>query len=1018
MSMHELVLLSPYKFPAQYAMTLSDEDMAAWLNGFTALWHPALLWQTKSLPRCEATYDHETPKAGYVYALPECPPAYLPDDWEARVKQAGAIVFKSTPDRAATLANLKAALSAEGAPEIGWKAGLDRTAEELGPFFGLGWGHQMLASLCEAMEHENLLDQAGFNDDIQQAIAQLGDLKLPPKATGETSEKADPPSQDAPPPPATDWRTHLANAAAKILSAREVLYPVTIHLLDVSFLDDATLAHGWPAGIELGNPMSFVADAATLEKLQSSAPERFAKLQEAAKNELAEICGGSYLEREESILPLDSQLWNLRQGLNRAKALGFDIRIYARRRFGYHPQLPLLLTTNGLTKSLFLTFDENAGLPHYSNVVVSWPSPDGKQVDAFARQPRFADSVETFFNLGHYWFKTTREDHSATLFLMHRDKPTAVWYRDIIELARLAPILGKWTTFSRYLGEVMPGEYPSTMTADDFHFDYLSERITAQSTEPVGALARHHRTRRRIDACWTYAALHRSLSGIGDKLDIADALTAVEKEAETTLGVPAALDDLEKRIAGALAERLQSRAEANKPGYMILNPCAFARRAALELEAGAHPLPTGGVVKACQLEGGKMRAVIEIPALGFAWLPREGPPGTPPMTLKLRVADPQAMTIRNDVVEVEVDPVSGGLKVLRDYKSKINRLGQMLVFNPGSKMLAKEIKVTSSGPTLAEIVSEGFLVGEKDQVLASFRQRFRLWMGRPLLEMRVEITPQQPPAGYGWHAYFGARFAWRDERATLVRGFNGMGYITQHPRPQSPDYLDIRTPPENTTIFTAGLPFHQKQGGRMVDVILIPEGEKTTTFDFGIAVDREVPAQTAWGYASPLAIVPTTKGPPHIGASGWLFHVDASNLLMTRMMPGKMEGRGTRDEGATDLPPSPHRERGAGGEGATDLPPSPHRGRGAGGEGAVPVEDAITARFVECANYSGLAEFRCVRDPVRATILDARGQFVLDANRSGDTVHLEVTPNDLVHLQVEFSVPVQPQTESQGEPAS
>jgi hypothetical protein len=68
--------------------------------------------------------------------------------------------------------------------------------------------------------------------------------------------------------------------------------------------------------------------------------------------------------------------------------------------------------------------------------------------------------------------------------------------------------------------------------------------------------------------------------------------------------------------------------------------------------------------------------------------------------------------------------------------------------------------------------------------------------------------------------------------------------------------------------------------------------------------------------------------------------------------------------------------------------------------------DAITARFLECANYSGMAEFRCVRDPQRATVLDARGQFLLEANRSGDTVFLEVTPSDLVHVQVDFSVPV------------
>ncbi len=992
MNTHELVLLSPYKYPAQYAMTMSDEDMAAWLNGFTALWHPALLWQATAAPRCETTYDHETPKAGMLYALPETPPSYLPDDWEARVKQVGSLVFKATPDRAATLANLQAALNVEGAPVFGWKLGLEQRPDAVGPLFGLAWGHLLLASLSEAMEHENLLDHAAFWDDVQHAVALLAGFSYsplappnsdaPPPFVPDPAEGDDQPSQDAvaPSPPAPlpegegreapphDWRDLLKSAATRLLAARDVLYQATIHLLDVSFLDETTMAHGWPAGFEFGVPINFIAATATLEKLAEHAPQRFAQLKSAVQGDVAEICGGCYLEREDAILPIDSQLWNLRHGLDRAKELlGADIRVFARQRFGFHPHLPLLLSSNGLTKALFLTFDENSGLPHYSNVVVSWPSPDGKQVDAFARAPKYADSIETFFNLGHFLFKTTREDHSATIFLLHRDKPTALWYQDLMELARLGPVLGEWMTFSRYLSAVTAGEYPSMMTADDFHFDFLSERITAQSDAPVSAFPRHLRTRRRIDACWTYAALHRSLSGVGDTLDIGASLRSVETQAESTLTVPAELDDLEKRIAAALADRLQSRAEPNQPGYMILNPCGFARRAALEFDGGAYPLPIGGIVKASHVENGKMRAVIEVPALGFAWLPREGPTGTPPMTVKMRQAEPQSNMIRNDHFEVEVDAGTGGLKAIRDHKTRVNRLGQMLVFNPGSRMVAKEIKITASGPALAEIVSEGFLLGEQDQILANFKQRLRLWLGRPLLEMRIEVTPQQPPAGYGWHAYFGSRFAWRDERAMLIRGFNGMGYITNHPRPQTPDYLDIRTPPYSTTILTGGLPFHQKQGGRMVDVILIPEGEKTTVFEMGIAFDREVPMQTAWGYASPLAIVPTTKGPPHIGASGWLFHVDASNLLLTRMTPGLT----SRDR------------------------------EGAG------VEDAITARFLECANYSGLAEFRCVRDPQRATVLNAQGQFMVEANRSGDVVHLEVTPNDLVHVQVEFTVPAE-----------
>src|SRR5207244_3918149 len=100
----------------------------------------------------------------------------------------------------------------------------------------------------------------------------------------------------------------------------------------------------------------------------------------------------------------------------------------------FHPQLPLLLTTTGLQKALLLTFDESSAVPQYTACVVSWPSPDGKQVDAYVRAPHPADKPETFFNLAHYWFKTTREDHAATLGLIHTG-PAAPWYRDLMELA-------------------------------------------------------------------------------------------------------------------------------------------------------------------------------------------------------------------------------------------------------------------------------------------------------------------------------------------------------------------------------------------------------------------------------------------------------------------------------------------------------------------------------------------------------------------------------------------------------
>src|SRR5262249_40989430 len=88
--------------PAQQALTLAEDEMAAWMSGWTALWHPAVLWGAHGPPRVDVTYDHDNPQGHHVYALPEAPPSMLPEDWEQRVSAAGAVVVKVTAAREAT----------------------------------------------------------------------------------------------------------------------------------------------------------------------------------------------------------------------------------------------------------------------------------------------------------------------------------------------------------------------------------------------------------------------------------------------------------------------------------------------------------------------------------------------------------------------------------------------------------------------------------------------------------------------------------------------------------------------------------------------------------------------------------------------------------------------------------------------------------------------------------------------------------------------------------------------------
>jgi hypothetical protein len=479
------------------------------------------------------------------------------------------------------------------------------------------------------------------------------------------------------------------------------------------------------------------------------------------------------------------------------------------------------------------------------------------------------------------------------------------------------------------------------------------------------------RLRRSLDTAWTLTALHQSLTRPDASTDSSEPLsvrlTALEDEVEAASGsvvgqppdetlqtkVAATLKDIQQEAANLLGQRLLAKATTGGPGYLVLNPCSFTRRVALELPDITSPVPIEGPIKACQVEENQARLVVEVPPFGFAWFPKAGPAGTPPQAIRMRLADQNI--VRNEFFEAEIDPVTGGLRGIRDHRTRINRIAQQLIFQPGSTMKATDVKVTARGPALGEVVSEGSLLDEHGRALATFRQRFRAWLGRPLLEMRIELFPVQPPNGYPWHAYYGARFAWRDERAVLVRGINGLANATTHTRPMTPDHLEWRSGKLNTILFPGGLPFHKRHGGRMLDVILVTEGETETAFDLALSLDRDYPAQTALGLVTPVPVLATPQGPPHIGAAGWLFHLDASNLLLFNLRPASNHA------------------------------------------------DAVTARFLECTNHSVQAQLRCVRDPQKAILTDATGNLLNTCSINGDAVSFEMVAGDLAQLRVEFS---------------
>jgi alpha-mannosidase len=143
----------------------------------------------------------------------------------------------------------------------------------------------------------------------------------------------------------------------------------------------------------------------------------------------------------------------------------------------------------------------------------------------------------------------------------------------------------------------------------------------------------------------------------------------------------------------------------------------------------------------------------------------------------------------------------------------------------------------------------------------------------------------------------------------------------------------------------------------MADVILVPEGEQGRTFDLLLATDRDVPMQTAMGWTSPSPVVSTEKGPPHIGSSGWLAHVDMPSLLVTSLRPVEA------------------------------------------GEG---MNRAVSGTLIETVGFGGASELRFARDPKQASLVDGTGKPLQPITMNGDAIPVEYSAGETLRVKVEW----------------
>jgi hypothetical protein len=141
----------------------------------------------------------------------------------------------------------------------------------------------------------------------------------------------------------------------------------------------------------------------------------------------------------------------------------------------------------------------------------------------------------------------------------------------------------------------------------------------------------------------------------------------------------------------------------------------------------------------------------------------------------------------------------------------------------------------------------------------------------------------------------------------------------------------------------------------MLDVILLCPGESARSFELAIGLELEEPGQLATAWLTPPLTIPVAKGPPHVGATGWLAWIDAENVSLVSLR--------------------------------------------------VPTDGshAWLVRLQETRGVATECSLRCPRNPVHACVVDEWNQPQHDLTVQEDAVQVFLGANELVHLRVEFS---------------
>ena len=721
-------------------------------------------------------------------------------------------------------------------------------------------------------------------------------------------------------------RTHLARCFEHLRDTREKFYPLNSYLIDVCIPGDDEDPAQIRTLLASKTRLNLFATGRDLIRWLAHDESLTAALKEAVSCGQLNLLTGHDAE----IRPSLSSLAAVAADIERCRTIvtqiiGVPPRHWARRRYGLTASMPTLLAYFGFESALHVALDDGL-YPDRERSQFEWQAPDGSLVAAASRIPLAIDSASGFLKFADRYNESMQDDTTAALFLARLPTLKTPWLADLQIAASYSPVLGEFATMDT-LCRVSEG---SRLAEKHLHSEYLSPFLIQSSvlkTEPpISGPATLRALQQRCESARTLLALAGLIRSVGCVSDISGRLRQLDTDvaslelqhvdtetampakamtlAESASAISSALDDCESQIINALQSRIAQQA-STKRGLLVTNSIPFSRLVEVTWPESWQRPAADSVIEAAQRVDSRERMLVKLPPGGFAWLTECSPDQSAQALLEKERREPplaESLTLRNRHFEVTLSDRTGGVSSVTFHQQRGNRLSQQACFryereqtlpDDGSGEIRKvsyaELRLGShqvldAGPVFAAIETTAELVSPLDQsVLAIVRQVTSLDRIQPRIQISLTIEQiANSVKGNPWLTYFGSRFAWDNEAAAITRSVMGHAAGFRSERFESPDYVEISDTDHRVVIATHGRPYHRRSGPRMLDSLMIVEGESERAFHFTIDFDQPFPLRTSTEALTPPVIRETSGCVPTSMPSGWILGLSARNVELVR----------------------------------------------------------------------------------------------------------------------------------------